>query len=870
MKLAWLGCFLAFSSLANAAPISPQSKVDPVARRVARTGLTSTTTKQRVVDHAPIVIELRRAADDDALLALTTTGVSLDRFEGRPLRHGRFVAAHASEAALDKLGKLDLVARVHSAPTFHAHPLNHAAELIRLADGRGARPALDLLTGAGITIGDSDSLVDVFAPAFFRGDAGYFDWIDVNHDGVFSPDADAIDLDRDGLVGTTETAYQLRAATYDGFYYTPIPARPNTFDPGLDWVYLDLDGNQKRDYGPPMFEEATPAFGEPLFTPDDVNRNGKIDPGERFVRLGTSKFKKVQVQIAYGAQLDRIFVRGEDLSETPADLTGGQLYGFADALHATGVSTILAGDLPLAGRKWVGIAPDADLITSFDVDNGGDQLPVDSTMWMLEEGANVMLYEMAPWTGLALDGTDALSMIIDSSTASSNVTHTCPTGDQGSARKHGTAEVAANTTVDLPWDLPEKIKAGYGPLSLVQVSLHLRGADATSVKLIAPDGSELPITDLSQGENGPGNIAYYMVVQTTPRNTYWYDVFLYTTNKSSSVFPVGQWKVRVAAGASPVTVHGYLSDDLSSWAAGAAWDVSVASEDRVIGVPSTADHCIAVGAIADHTASEGAWFESYYEPYFVAPGFEETQYQVRAYSPVGPRLDGVIKPDVVAPDNPWVANAHIVGASKTETAPFGSYSIFGGTSGASPHVTGVAALLAQAGIYGDAARDAMRTGAITKPEMGTLPNGEYGFGLLDAAGALGATAIGSDPTVTATFSPAAPRANQEVTITLAASGGDNLEMKWDDEYDGTWDTAYAPVGARSVRLVDPKQTSRVFKVRVRNASGHFAEAVVQIPFLPAAKGCSCDTTALPIGEQLAALFVAALMLLGLRARRVYS
>ena len=56
-----------------------------------------------------------------------------------------------------------------------------------------------------------------------------------------------------------------------------------------------------------------------------------------------------------------------------------------------------------------------------------------ATAWALKEKPDVMLYELAPWTGVALDGSDALSSMIDTSNKKDGTVHTCPTGDQGSS-----------------------------------------------------------------------------------------------------------------------------------------------------------------------------------------------------------------------------------------------------------------------------------------------------------------------------------------------------------------------------------------------------------------------------------------------------
>ncbi len=831
---------------ARAATSSARAKIDATVLRAARTGFWSVGTLRPDVDRAPVVIRLAAPATPAVLAKLAAAGAELELDRGAPLAFERNVPAHVSERAALALAALPEVERVALAPTGRSLPMAHSSELLRMADARGARPALDLLTGAGVTVGDSDSLVDVFHPAMFRADAGYFDWIDVNRDGHFTPGVDAIDLNGDGVASDGETAMPLTAATYD--WYGAVAARDASFDPGVDWLYLDTNGNGVRDYGVAAgFDDTTPAFGEPLFVPDDLDRSGSLDPGEKVVRLGTSKYKKVRVHVTYLAKVNHVYERGVDLSSTPVDLTHGKLYGFPDAYHATGVTSILAGDVPLAGRTWVGIAPDVDLVHSFDVDTTGELLPTAAATWLLAQGAEVMLYELAPWTGLPLDGTDPLSQIIDDSATKSGVAHACPTGDQGSARKHAHLSLGAGASGELGFDLPAHAKAWTEPLSEVELTAHVRGGDVASFTLSGPNGVSFALTDGATGALA-GGASYYVSVQTTSRGTKMYDAYIYLspTAPSTDALPVGAWTLAARGGATDVTVEAYLSDDKSSWAVGAAWDAAVATDAITIGVPSTADHCIAVGAMPDHVAEASTpWFDmTSYVEYDVPSSLVETQRQARAYSPLGPRIDGAQKPDVLAPDNPWAAAPHTT--QDTYLFPHAAYTVFGGTSGAGPHVAGLAALLAQAGVKGDAARDAMRQGADVGDGKTPLPNAVYGYGALDAARALGVTSAGLTPTVSLKVDPPSPAVGATVTLTPVVSGGDGLEVKWDDDYDGTWDVGYAPAAPRAI--TGAQAGKRSFKARVRNASGHFAEAMTVVVFTPAgeatssSKGCDCGAS----------------------------
>jgi hypothetical protein len=866
------------ASSAFAAPPKIQ-KIDPNILRATRAGIMSASSRSRLSEKVPVLIELDHVATQNDFAKLSAAGVEIVTAGGIPIAYNRFVAARVDEKSANVIAQFSDLRRI----TLTAHamrmPLDHSAQLLKLDDARGsqpATPAMDRLTGQGITIADEDSLVDVFEPALFRADAGYFDWIDVNKNGSFTPGVDAIDVNANGVVDDGEVAQMLQVQTVDAYEGPISGVRNDAFDPGLDWLYIDTNKNGQRDYGPSNgFTETTPAYGEPLFVPDDVNINGKIDVGERVIQLGSSKFKAVRVDVDYAPyKVNQIFTRGSNLVSTPTDITKGTLYGFSDSFHATGVSTILAGDVPLVGRRWVGIAPDADLIVSFDVASTGDGLPANGETWLLQQKPDVMLHELALWAGVPLDGSDELSALIDTSVTTDKVTQTCPTGDQGSALKHARSTIAASGEATLPFNVPATTLDGAGPLTYVEVSLNVVGGDLGTTTIVQPSGDSITLT-----ANGSGTLAsgalYYITEQTTSRGTRFWDVIFYTQGTTASL-ATGAWKAQIAAGTSPVVVDAYIEDDKSSWAVGAAWDKSVSSEAYLPGVPSVADHCIAVGASPNHVgdAADPEYDLTFYVEYNVPAGYEETQNQVRAYSPVGPRIDGVQKPDILAPDNPWVALAH----TPESKSAYGSYDVFGGTSGASPHVTGVGALLAQANVRGDDARDAIRKSAFTDGTEGTLPNGSYGYGHLDAAKALGVTAVGTTPTVTLTANPISANVGDQVTLTATASGGDLLQVKFDDDYDGTWDTDYAAPAPRSVTW--DHAGIRHFKVRARNSSGRVAEAVAEITFTPAgtstsstssSSGCGCNVPSrAPSFAGLSAIGVAALALLRRKKRRITS
>ncbi len=188
--------------------------------------------------------------------------------------------------------------------------------------------------------------------------------------------------------------------------------------------------------------------------------------------------------------------------------------------------------------------------------------------------------------------------------------------------------------------------------------------------------------------------------------------------------------------------------------------------------------------------------------------------------------------DITAPDNPLTPLNSNVGSY----AGLGAYQVFSGTSGAGPHVAGVAALVKQLkpSLDGVGVRKAIQQGALVDSQVGSVPSKTWGHGKLRAY----RTLFGKDPasntapTVTLSGGPAyvGGPVTLKAVVKDAEQGQSELQIRWDEGYDGSWDSSYGPIKPL-VRTYDKEGTVRI-KVEVKDSGGLTGAAAVLFKVLP--------------------------------------
>jgi MYXO-CTERM domain-containing protein len=794
---------------------------------------------------APVLIDLASAPTQADLDDLRALGVDVElRRDGSARGLGRTITGWLPAGSMAAVSALPRVMKVSldGAPFAAPRPLDGTAAEVQAMDAwREALPGGARLTGAGVVVCDIDSGLDPFHPLFFRGDGGYVSWVDVNGDGALSPGVDGVDLDGDGAItvlrvlNSAVTAYWDDEALFD--------SEDPSFQVGMDWLYADADGSGEREFGPKAgFTEADPTYGERLFVADDVNRNGRVDAGEKLVALGTSKVRALRYN-------KKVYRRGENLIKAPEN---------EDAAHGTGAAAVMAGGI-FGLTRLVGIAPDAEIVMASNTDQTSEVTLADFCM---DEGARVVLHEYAPWVGHHLDGSSAMEALIDASVAK-GVVHINPAGNLSTSQKLYKRALAAGEEMSIAIEAP--VDSPYAPFSFMGISVLWRDPSRSlSMVLEDPTGYSMAVTSADPAEviddSWQGGLSVYAMREDSSRGTSRVDVYLYGEGLSPASIELGGWTLRVKdpspQGGAPVEVIAYLFDDASGWGKGIHFP-EFSSEDHLVGYPGTADFGVAVSAYTGHG-------------FFGGESGERAEYSGR-----GHRIDGASILWIAAPDDP-------ITAGYREGSPAVDF-VYGGTSGASPHVAGAAALLIQQdpARTGKDVREAIKAGALVDEAVGAVPNDDFGHGKLRIYKSLFGEDPpgGSAPVVTVGRVSVGAGEAAEVAIKVfdadEAAGGVGLEI--DRDYDGVFEESLMdPVIRGTFEAVG----TYVSKVRATDGTGRQSEALAVIdvvevkkvdegaaPALVAGGGCAHRSEGAGTGAVGAVLGIAGLAMRRWRRRR---
>lgn len=433
--------------------------------------------------------------------------------------------------------------------------------------------------------------------------------------------------------------------------------------------------------------------------------------------------------------------------------------------HGTHVMGIAAGN-GMAARKgfprgvYAGMAPEADLIGVQLFDKAGNFVGdiTEGLQFLGEEQARlgdpplVVNISLGHQFG-AHDGSDPDEAAIDAF-VEEGMTNGTPrvvvksAGNDGGEPIYVTDTVAQGGSTSQTFTIPAKTSSGgsCGFFSgagndIVFADLWYKGDATVTVRVTAPDGTT---SFENTTGNDPNNVYFDTVLgsifvdcpsTTNPVNGD-RECALGVDDTGGTAPRPGQWTVQVSG----VTVP--TSGRFDAWLAlrsvgicSAGWDNP--TPGGTISIPGTAQHVLAVGAFI--TKNHWTNFKGHgygYDPNVI----ESTIGEIASFSAQGPTRDGRIKPDLAAPGMGIASSRDrkVKPRKGTETrlrtVEDKKHMILEGTSMASPHVAGAAALLLSLDPNLDAATigDLLRGNATADSFTGgALPNNTWGAGKLN-------------------------------------------------------------------------------------------------------------------------------------------
>ncbi|MGM0595606.1 MAG: S8 family serine peptidase [Myxococcota bacterium] len=767
------------------------------------------TRKVAYSNRAPVTVRLKNTKDLELLEQLESEHLIISRRGDSVIKIGNIVALKVDKVGLKILEDADFIKRIElDRPARYQPPTGVTADLISTESTRHSKMQefSQLVSGQGMLLADLDSAVDPYQPAFFKDDGGYFSWFDRNDDGIFIPGVDGIDLNNNQQLDEGEILDYIDARIYSYFGVIDFIGGESTgggqFNLETDYLYLDMNGNGKRDdYSGLGLEEPGDSFGEPFFIIDDINNNGRLDPSEKIIKLGSSKIKAVFTS-------GKEFARGVDLHEVQVDYDSG---------HATGVCGIAAGGQILSSIP-TGIAPNTEIIVA---NAYGETGYFELLQWALSYEPQVVLHEYANNFGEFLDGSSNVEAAMDSS-SDEGVVHVAAAGNHGGSLKGYKSQIQPGENRNISLFLP----GGQSAPAYIEITLLWRDLDTIfDLNLQDADGNIYDMSsNTTQVETLGDDIYYYVVLDQSSKGTIMADIVIWRMDNNNNYLslPGGDYTLNVVhpdPEGTPVILHGFCSDMDSGWEEGFRWEEDT-SEEHLVGFPGTADSAITVAAYVGRDEPEIDFYD-------------QTQGEIRDYSGRGHRIDGSPLIDVGAPANPLSASCMYCDESYNF---YGDLIVFGGTSGAAPHVAGGAILIKE--LYpeetGWQIKSRIQMGALVDAdvvEKFSLPVEDiWGWGKFRIYESIYGEMppVSSPPSVDSTS--LVLQVGDTVEINISASdeqtSPQNLLYRFDNNYDGVWDTEPKPDSIFSFNA--ETEGEFIAKVQVIDEDGFIDEGLITV------------------------------------------